>query len=130
MKIKDFAVRSELIRYGFWGVLTVIVNYLSYLFFKFFMPYQVANVISIIFTKIFAYCTNRKYVFRTKTGGKEQLKEVIRYVLGRSFTGVVDFVGLIILTEICFVDDKIGKMIMIVITTILNYVVGKVFVFR
>ncbi len=130
MRIKNFAVKSELGRYIFWGVMTVAANYFSYLLLKVIMPYQIANIISIIFTKVFAYCTNKKFVFRTKTNSREQIKEIIRYVLGRGFTGVVDFLGLIVLTEVCSVDDKIGKMIMIVITTALNYVLGKLFVFK
>lgn len=134
MKIRNFTTklygRQELIRYGFWGVMTVVVNYFSYLLLKIIMPYQIANIISIVITKVFAYCTNKKFVFRTKTGGSEQLKEIVRYILGRVLTGVVDFLGLIILTEVCRVDDRIGKMIMIVITTILNYVLGKLFVFK
>lgn len=130
MKTEKFTVTSELARYIFWGIVTVAVNYFSYLLLKIVMPYQIANIISIIFTKVFAYCTNKKFVFRTKTGGSEQIKEIIRYVLGRGFTGVIDFVGLILLTEICHIDDRIGKMIMIVITTLLNYLLGKLFVFK
>lgn len=114
----------------FWGVVTVLVNYFSYLLLEQFLAYQIANLISIIFTKVFAYCTNKKFVFQTKTNFKEQVLEVFRYILSRGFTGVVDFFGLILLVDILLVNDKFGKMIMIVITTILNYFCGKIFVFK
>ena len=117
-------------RYLFWGVITVIVNYISYLLLEIIMPYQIANLISIIFTKVFAYYTNKKYVFRSVTGVWEQIKEIVRFILGRGFTGLVDFFGLIMLTELFLIDDRLGKVIMIVITTILNYFLGKVFVFK
>lgn len=94
------------------------------------MPYHVANLISIIFTKIFAYCTNKKFVFQTVTTLKEQMREIMRYVLGRGITGLVDFFGLMILTEVFLVDDRLGKIFMIVLTTILNYFLGKMFVFK
>ena len=122
--------KKEVTRYLFWGVITVIVNYISYLLLKIIMPYQIANLISIIFTKIFAYYTNKKYVFRSVTGVWEQIKEIVRFILGRGFTGLVDFFGLIMLTELFLIDDRLGKVIMIVITTILNYFLGKVFVFK
>ncbi len=122
--------KKEAARYLFWGVMTVLLNYFSYLFLKQFLPYQIANLFSILITKVFAYCTNKKFVFRTKTGLKEQIYEIFRYILGRGFTGVVDFVGLIFLVNVLFMDDRIGKMIMIVITTALNYLLGKVFVFK
>ena len=114
----------------FWGVMTVLLNYFSYLLLKQFLVYQIANLCSIIITKVFAYCTNKKYVFRTKTNLKEQVSEIFRYILGRGFTGVVDFIGLMVLVDIFSMDDKLGKLLMIVITTALNYVLGKLFVFK
>lgn len=122
--------KKEALRYFFWGVITVLVNYFSYFLLKQFLVYQIANLISIIFTKVFAYYTNKKFVFRTKTNLKGQVMEVVRYVLGRGFTGAVDFAGLIVLVDVFGMDDGIGKMVMIVITTALNYVLGKVFVFK
>lgn len=129
MKVQYFFEKKEAVRYLFWGVITVIVNYAGYLLLKIFMPYQAANLISIIFTKIFAYCTNKKFVFQTVTDLKEQLKEILRYIAVRVTTGLVDFFGLILLTEVLLVDDRIGKVFMIMITTALNYFLGKVFVF-
>lgn len=130
MKIKNLFEKKEVIRYLFWGVITVVVNYASYLILKLIMRYQIANLISIIFTKIFAYCTNKKFVFQTVTNLKEQVKEIARYILGRGITGLVDFFGLIALTEILQMDDRLGKVIMIVVTTVLNYFFGKIFVFK
>ena len=43
---------------------------------------------------------------------------------------MVDFLGLIVLVDTLMINDKFGKMIMIVITTILNYFCGKIFVFK
>lgn len=130
MKVNKIFEKKEAVRYLFWGVATVLVNYFSYLLLEQFLMYQVANLISIVVTKVFAYCTNKKFVFRTNTNFKEQILEIFRYALGRGFTGVVDFFGLILLVDILLIDDKLGKMIMIIITTILNYFCGKLFVFK
>lgn len=130
MKVRGIFEKKEAARYLFWGVMTVLLNYFSYLLLKQFMAYQMANLFSIILTKVFAYCTNKKFVFQTKTGFREQINEIIRYILGRGFTGVVDFFGLIFLVNVLSVDDRCGKMVMIVITTALNYILGKLFVFR
>lgn len=130
MKIDSIFEKKEAFRYLFWGVMTVLLNYFSYLLLKQFLVYQIANLCSIIITKVFAYCTNKKFVFRTKTNFKEQLSEIFRYILGRGFTGVVDFIGLMVLVDIFSMDDRLGKMLMIVITTALNYILGKLFVFQ
>ncbi|MDE7199446.1 MAG: GtrA family protein [Lachnospiraceae bacterium] len=129
MKYKIFETR-EAFRFGFWGVVTTLYNYFSFFFLKQIMAYQIANLISIISTKILVYYTNKKFVFQTKTSWKGQVLEVFRYVLGRGLTGVVDFVGLIVLVDVFGVDDRIGKMLMIVIIMPLNYILGRVFVFQ
>lgn len=130
MKIDKIFEKKEAVRYLFWGIMTVLLNYFSYLILKQFLVYQLANLCSILITKVFAYCTNKKFVFRTKTNFKEQIFEIFRYILGRGLTGVADFIGLIVLVDVLSMDDRVGKMIMIVITTALNYVLGKIFVFK
>lgn len=130
MKKQDLFEKEEAVRYLFWGIVTVAFNYLSYLLLQAVLPYQIANLLSIVGTKVFAYCTNRKYVFRSKSGKLDRVKEIIRYILSRGLTGVVDFVGLILLTETILPDDRLGKIIMIGVTTVMNYFLGKIFVFR
>lgn len=130
LQIQKFFERKEAERYIFWGIVTTIINYLSYLLLKAFLPYQTANLINVIFIKILAYFTNKKFVFRTITDLREQLKEIVRYVVVRVATGAIDYFGLIVLVEILLVDDRLGKIVMIIITTILNYIFGKLFVFK
>lgn len=130
LQIQEFFERKEAERYIFWGIVTTIINYLSYLLLKIFLPYQTANLINVIFIKILAYFTNKKFVFRTITDFGEQVKEIVRYILVRVATGVIDYFGLIIFVEMLAVDDRLGKIVMIVIVTILNYILGKLFVFK
>lgn len=130
MKKQDLFEKKEAVRYLFWGVVTVAFNYLSYLLLQAVMAYQIANLLSIVATKVFAYCTNRKFVFRSTSGKFDQVKEIARYLVSRGLTGVVDFFGLILLTETILPDDRLGKMIMIGVTTVLNYFLGKIFVFQ
>lgn len=129
MKSKLFEKR-EAFRFAFWGVVTTLANYFSFFLLEKVMAYQIANLISIIFTKVFVYYTNKRFVFRTKTNWKGQVGEVFRYVIGRGFTGVVDFFGLIVLVDVLGMDGRIGKIIMIAVIMPLNYILGRVFVFK
>lgn len=122
--------KKEAFRFVFWGVVTTLFNYFSFFFLELILAYQIANLISIVCTKLLVYYTNKKFVFRTKTNWKSQVLEVFRYVLSRGFTGVVDFVGLIVLVDVLGIDNRIGKMIMIAAIMPLNYIMGKVFVFK
>jgi len=122
---------TELISYGFWGVMTVLFSYVSYWLLKFvFADFKVANLISIVATKVFAYIVNKKFVFKTKSSFIDTLKEIVRFIFARGFTGVVDWVGQILLVEVAMIDDMVAKVLMIGITTILNYSLSAIGVFK
>ena len=121
----------EIIRYGFWGVMTVLFSFISYFILKLFIHnYKVANIISIILTKLFAYVVNKNFVFKTKSSLLNEIKEFIRFIIARGFTGIVDFFGQIFLVDIVGMSDYIAKALMIVITTILNYFLCAIGVFK
>lgn len=123
---------KEIIRYGFWGVCTVLFSMMSYsLFLSLQLDYKVANILSIILTKTFAYLTNKFFVFKSKTKNMfECIKEIIMFIFTRGLSGVVEFFGLIILVNYLRTDEVIGKFLLIILTTILNYVFGKTAVFK
>ncbi len=122
--------KKEALRFVFWGAVTTLFNYFSFFFLEMILEYKIANLISIVCTKILVYYTNKKLVFRTKTSWKGQALELFRYVLSKGFTGVVDFVGLIVLVDGFGVDNRMGKIIMMAMIMPLNYIMGKVFVFK
>ena len=51
--------KKEAFRFAFWGVVTTLANYFSFFLLQKMMAYQIANLISIIFTKVFVYYTNK-----------------------------------------------------------------------
>lgn len=121
----------EIVSYGFWGGMTVLFSIVSYAGLKLIIEnFKIANLCSIILTKIFAYIVNKKFVFRTKNTFIEEIKEVIRFIIARGFTGIVDLIGQACLVDIVGIDDMFSKIIMIVITTILNYILCSLKVFR
>lgn len=123
---------KEIIRYGFWGVCTVVFSMISYsLFLSLQLDYKVANILSIILTKTFAYLTNKFFVFKSKTKNMfECIKEITMFIFTRGLSGIVEFFGLIILVNYLGTDEVIGKFLLIILTTILNYVFGKTAVFK
>lgn len=125
----------ELIRYLIVGVLTTVVSLAIYygLVYTFLNPenvaeLQIANVISWIGSVIFAYVTNRLFVFKSKNQNK--LKEATSFVGSRVLTLIMDmaimFIGVTILSQ----NDKIIKLISQVVIIVANYVFSKLFVFN
>ncbi|MBP7955613.1 MAG: GtrA family protein, partial [Faecalibacterium sp.] len=66
----------EVLSYLIFGVLTTLLNILLYALFNRLFGYTAANswgnVLDNILCILFAYATNRAFVFRSKTRGREQ----------------------------------------------------------
>ena len=137
-KIKQLYLKyEEVINYLIFGFLTTVVSVVTYLLFvNIFFPnksdldVQIANVLSWICAVLFAYITNRIYVFKSKSEGQKKLKEVINFFLSRIFTLLAEMASLYLLFSILHIDDAISKIISQVIVIVLNYVLSKILVFK
>ena len=144
-KIKELIKKvcnREVISYIIFGVLTTIVNIvISYILKAFFsVEGNVASTIGIICSILFAYFTNRKWVFHSYAVTiKEKWAEFGKFILGRAFTMVVEIVGVFLLNDVIhsfygiFSDNiayLINKMLMTVIVIILNFFISKFFAFK
>ena len=123
-------IGKELIMYFIFGVLTTVVNFVVYLLFARFLNvnYLISNVLAWFFSVLFAYVTNRIWVFESKNSNI--LKEMSLFFGGRIFSGVVDTALMYLLIGILAVGDVISKIIIQVIVVILNYVISKIIVFK
>ena len=88
----------EVLSYLIFGVLTTLLNILLYALFNRLFGYTAANswgnVLDNILCILFAYATNRAFVFRSKTRGREQAKEFTAFV---SCTRLLDTVIVLVL---------------------------------
>ena len=128
---------EEIINYIIVGGLTTVVSLLSFYIVRIFIltndsqiDIQIANIISWFLSVLFAFITNKKYVFKSNEKGKEKLKEMIKFYLSRVTTLFIEMLTMWILTDLINIDDKIAKLIVQVILVILNYVFSKLFVFK
>ena len=84
----------EVLSYLIFGVLTTLLNILLYALFNRLFGYTAANswgnVLDNILCILFAYVTNRAFVFRSKTRGREQAREFTAFVSCRLGTLVLD----------------------------------------
>ena len=126
---------KEIINYLIFGVLTTVVSLVTYygLTLTILNPdkaleLQIANIISWIAAVTFAYFTNRKWVFENKE--KANIKEASKFYLSRVGTLLIDMALMFIFVTKLGVNDKIMKLVVQVVVTILNYVFSKFIVFR
>ena len=83
-----------MLSYLIFGVLTTLLNIVLYALFSQLFGYTAANswgnVLDNALCILFAYCTNRAFVFRSKTTGKAMAKEFGTFVTCRLGTMVLD----------------------------------------
>lgn len=120
----------ELVLYVFFGSLTFLVNIVTYFFFEDLLGinYLISNVLAWFFSVLFAYITNRIWVFESKS--PDILKEMSLFFGGRIFSGAVDTGLMYLFIDILMIGDLISKIVVQVIVIILNYVFSKLIVFK
>lgn len=125
-------INKEVISYGICGVLTTILHIgLFWVLIHIGIKYYIANIITLISIKAIAYYLNKVFVFKSKCKNKKELVlEIIKYIISRLFTMIIDYIGLIILVEVIKMDEMIGKIIVLVIVVIINYILSKLFVYK
>ena len=137
-KIKDLYKKyEEIVNYVIVGALTTVVSILSYYIFRFFiltgdsqLEVQICTIISWILAVLFAFFTNKKYVFKSKKKGKGSLYEMFKFYLSRLTTLLIEMGSMWLLTAPLNINDKISKILVQFIVLVLNYVFSKLFVFK
>lgn len=132
--IQLYKKNKEIVNYIIAGILTTIISLSVYyvLVFTILNPdnklqLQIANVISWTAGVIFAYLTNRKYVF--KSNNKNKLQESVKFVSSRIFTLLFDMLFMYTTVTIFHLNDKIMKLVSNIVIIILNYILSKFLVF-
>lgn len=133
-KIKDLLKKYKfIILYGIFGVLTTVINIVSYslLFEVFGVSNVVSNIIAWILSVLFAFITNKLWVFDSKSlEFKLFLKELGNFTVCRLATGVLDLGIMFVGVDLLMGPAIILKVISNIIVIILNYIMSKLFVFK
>ncbi len=121
---------KEIIMYLVFGVLTTVVNIVVYYIFSnlLHMNYLFSNAMAWFLSVLFAYVTNRKYVFDSKNN--QIIKEAISFFCSRLATGIMDMMLMWFLVNFNIVNDVVAKVVVNVIVVILNYILSKLVVFK
>lgn len=87
-----------------------------------------SNVISWILSVIFAYFSNRVFVFRSSNMNK--IREFVSFCGSRVITLVLDTLLMLLFVNYIGTSDLVSKIIVQVVVVIGNYVISKLFVFK
>ena len=139
-KIADlYRKHREGIRYLIFGGLTTVVNILAYILFARIiliglkndeLIVNISEIISFIISIIFAYVTNKIYVFNSKTSNiKELIREMVSFTGCRIFTEIVS----IIMMNMAIwysINDIFMKIFSNIVVIVLNFIFSKIIIFK
>ncbi len=125
---------EEIVNYLIVGVLTTVVSWLAYGLCKLFMnvdnavQMQAAVIIRWIAGVVFAYFTNRRFVFKSKN--PNMLKEAFDFTTSRLVTLFLDMFVMWLLPTVFHMNDWVSTFISAVLVMVTNYIFSKFLVFR
>lgn len=130
--LKENEKLKEINLYVIFGILTTIINLILYemcIFVKF--DYKISNTIAFIISIIFAFVTNKIYVFRSKCNKINFLiKEILLFFISRIFTYILEIFLLILFIDLFYLNITISKLVTTIIVVVLNYILSKTSVFK
>ncbi len=129
----------EVFRYLVMGGLTTLVSWGTYALFakSIGLSITVSNILSWICAVIFAYLTNKVWVFHSYSWKLSfVLREITLFISARLITGVIEMAGVPLLVKaglsqkLFGVKGMLSKVIVSVLVVILNYFFSKLIIFR
>lgn len=143
-KVLEKIINRETKLYILFGIMTTIVNFGSYIVFDKFLGedyYLVSNIFSFIIATIFAFITNKLFVFQSMVWEWQiVMKELISFVVARIGTFVIiEEMGLWILVyflkvnkvQILFLNGTLlAKIALSIFAVLLNYILSKFLIFK
>ncbi len=146
--IKELIVKyKELITYVFFGGLTTVVNLIVFKLSGMAIGdkhYLISNTIAWIAAVIFAFITNKLWVFESKSlSGKVLLKEIPSFFAARILSFIIEEAGLFIFVDLLgfseyslkvmsieISGEMVSKLILAVVVVIFNYFCSKLIIFK
>jgi putative flippase GtrA len=124
-------ISAEMILYMLFGAGTAIVDFSTFAIMQAALGVEpmIAHTISTILAILFAYITNRIWVFKSeKLGFKQLVLEFLRFSEVRIGTYFMTLIILFV-DKLTFNHPKTAKLIGLILTVILNYIFSKLFIF-
>jgi len=122
----------EVLLYLFFGGCTTLVNIISFNLLRLVhVEFNTSNVLAWLFAVIFAYVTNKIFVFESKTNNKKDtFKEASSFFGFRLLSLVMDLAFMNIAVMLLHLNEFWMKILSNIIVIIANYVFSKVFIFK
>lgn len=124
---------KEVVLYCIFGGLTTVINIITYFLLSRVLSinYLVSNIIAWILSVLFAYVTNKIFVFQSKNIELRYLvNEILAFIGCRLFSGILDIGIMYVFVDILSFNDFIIKILANIVVIALNYIFSKLMIFK
>lgn len=122
-----------MLSYLVFGVLTTLINIGVFQLFNgvLLWNWQAANIVAWVLAVLFAFVTNKLFVFRSKSWAARILwPELAEFTGARLLSLGVDYACLWLLIDVCRWDPLLSKVVDNVLVVVINYIFSKLIIFR
>lgn len=128
-----YARYKRFIMYAVFGVLTTLVNMVSYyLCFRVAdIPNVASTVIAWVLAVLFAFITNKLWVFDSRSFSVKVLRhEIPAFYVARLVTGILDVGIMYLAVDQLHLNPTLWKLVSNVLVIVINYIASRFFIFR
>lgn len=130
---KNYYKWRRRILYVIFGIITTAINIFSYWLMAYIVGLSTicSTAIAWIVAVLYAYFSNRHYVFRSKITGKKSVsKELFLFVSCRLSTGIFDLLCMYFFVDFCNFDGVLIKTMSNLLVIIMNYLASRWIIFK
>jgi putative flippase GtrA len=123
----------EAVIYIFFGAVTTLVNWASYLLVKqaLLQSTAVATTVAWVIAVLFAYFVNKKYVFKSHQDTiRALLWEFALFIIARLLSFAFDLAFMVVTVDYLHFADGLAKILSNVFVLIMNYFASKIIIFK
>ncbi|GMA07740.1 GtrA family protein [Tetragenococcus halophilus] len=131
-KLKEDKRLQEIITYLFFGVMTTVVNFVTFFLARnlFVWNLVISNTFSWVLSVLFAFATNKKWVFKSKTtSSRHFFSELSKFFFYRIVSFGIDMGCMLLFVDAIDMKEFWAKLITQIIIVVANYVFSKFFIF-
>ncbi|MGK4178953.1 GtrA family protein [Lapidilactobacillus dextrinicus] len=123
----------KIFTYLFFGGLTTVVNIVVFAICHgiFSWNWQISNSLAWLLSVLFAFVTNKLWVFHSKTATWRALTwEFSKFIIARVASYVIDMGCMYLFINLLSTNDLVAKVITQVVVVVINYFLSKIIIFK
>lgn len=129
---KNKEIILKILKFSIWGLITTVLNVALYYIFRYIkIPVAVSTILAWLLCVLFAFITNKRYVFNKTNYKKQQIvREIILFYGSRLFSGIMDVLLMVLMVNILSWNEVLSKVMDEVAVSTFNFLFSFLVIFK